>query len=106
MSSEDEVREIKAYVKAVVGGHVVTDNMGYCEKCGEYRDLRMGHCFDCVFTECPLEKCTHLNYVYNVKRERVWKDSTFTTHGKTYCNRTGGLCDEAVTVLETKKRVE
>ena len=105
MSSE-EVREIKAYVKAVVGGHVVADNMGYCVKCGEWRDLRMGHCFECVFDECPVEKCAHLNYVYNVKRERVWKDSKFkTSDGKVYCNCKEGLCDEAVTILETKLRM-
>jgi len=101
MSSEDEIREIKAYVKAVVGGHVIADNMGYCVKCGEYHDLRIGYCFDCAFTDCPLEKCTYMNLVYNVKRERVLKDSTYTTmDGRVVCNRNGGLCSEALAIIK------
>ena len=96
MNNADEVRAIKAYVKAVVGGHVVTDNMGYCKKCGEYKDLRMGFCFDCAFTDCPLEKCNHKKLVYNAKRERVIKDLTYSTmDGRVVCNSPEGLCEEA-----------
>ena len=95
--STDEVREIKAYVKAVVGGYVVADNMGHCVICGEWKDLRLGHCFTCAFQECPLEVCNYKRMVFNAKRERVLKDSKYLDRQSEiqYCNRSEGMCDEA-----------
>lgn len=96
----DEIQELKAYIKAVVNGYVITDNMGHCNKCGEWKDLRMGHCFTCVFEKCPLDSCEYRKMVFNYKRERVLKDLVYSgSDGIRYCNRMEGMCDEAVVVI-------
>lgn len=100
--SEEETRELKSYIKNIVGGHVIADNFGYCRGCGEWRDLRYDHCFNCVFTECPLEKCEFSKLVYNANRERVVKDMRYIDRktGKQYCDHSDGLCATAKNILK------
>ena len=101
--TEDKTRELKMYVKAVLGGHVIADNWGYCKGCGDWKDLRSGYCFNCVFTECPLEKCNYNKLVYNTKHERIVKDMRYIDRktGKQYCDRPEGLCATAKNILNS-----
>ena len=93
--SKEQINEIKAFVEGVLHGKVITENMGNCKRCGKYDDLRMGFCFDCVFKLCPRKNCPFRQLVYNVKRERVWRDLTFTDlKGKIHCDRTEGVCSD------------
>ena len=102
-----EVDELKAYVEGVLHGKVITEQMGYCKRCGRYEDLRFGLCFDCVFPKCPLESCSHRKLVFNAKRERVWKNLQYIgKDGKVYCDRLDGLCATAKNFLRRLRNHE
>lgn len=99
-----EVDELKAYVKGVLHGKVITEQMGNCKRCGKYADLRYGFCFDCVFPKCPLEICGYRKLVFNLKGERVWKNLQYVgRNGEVYCDRIEGLCAKAKNVSQKLK---
>lgn len=108
MVPQDEIEELKVYVEGVLGGKVITENMGYCGKCGAWEDLRGGMCFDCSFPLCPLPKgdCEGRKLVYcGQGTKQIWVDLTYTDQeGKIHCDRDQGFCDKAKKIVEAKKR--
>jgi len=85
--------ELKAYVEGVLCGYLATDNMGTCQKCGKHEDLRCGLCFNCAHVTCPREHCPFRKLVYDIHRQRVWADLTY-TEDKVYCDRDEGVCSD------------
>jgi len=55
--TKEQIRELKAYIEGVLGGKVIMEQMGYCKKCGKYKDLRNGLCWDCAIPICEMESC-------------------------------------------------
>lgn len=109
-STKDELTETKAYLEGVLHAKVVTEQMGYCKKCGKWDDLRMGVCFDCAVPACPRPKCPFLRLVFCGQRQgkkRIWTDYTYKgLSGKVYCDRDEGVCsDEEYAIAMDKKEV-
>ena len=93
--SKDEIEELKAFLKAK-NCYVATENMGYCERCGKWEDLRFGLCFNCVFPLCPLPKCDKTRIVKRVDKTFRLFDCTYEDlKGKIHCQRDEGLCRKA-----------
>ena len=96
--SEDEIKELKAYVEGVLHGKIIMEQMGKCEKCKKYDDLRNGLCFDCTFPICILKKCNIYREEPKIKAKRI--DAKYETTGwqyedsehKVHCTRKGGTC--------------
>lgn len=100
MPHQDAMEELKAYVEGVLGGKIVTENMGYCGKCGKWEDLRFGVCFDCAFPLCPFQlgDCDFKHLGYGINHEViVYTDQYVDREGKTHCE--GELCNRAKSVI-------
>jgi hypothetical protein len=92
---EDNIEELKAFLKAK-NCYVATESMGYCKKCGKWKDLRSGLCFDCAVPACIREKCPFERLVYcGQGRKQIWKDMIYTGfEGKRHCDRDQGVCSD------------
>lgn len=106
--SEDEIKELKAYVEGVLHGYVITEQMGNCKICGKYEDLRFGVCFDCAVPACIRDKCPFRRLVYHGQgRHQIWKDYVYVgLKGKRYCDRDEGICSDSEYFIALGKLVQ
>lgn len=102
---KEELDELKAYVHGVKGGVIVTEQMGYCKRCGKWQDLRFGVCFDCAMSACLRPRCPFKRLVYcGQGRKQIWKDMVYVgLQGKRYCDRDEGVCSEIDYVVALDK---
>lgn len=95
----DEREAIKAEIVERYKIYPSFDNMGICVKCGQWDDLRLGHCFACGNIRCPHDHCNHIKTVEQVNGS--FKDFKggyrFVTHsgkldGFGWCDHPNGIC--------------